>query len=441
MIKHYSSTLLANDLNMSVRTGSENGSGPDDSASESTGSSSSPIAIAGSSRHGSALLPDPPTPSPQRCTATSPYRTPPTSSSPPPTNHGDGPFTGLVFGVLPDQWEPEILMEAQRMIVVSVGFLLVESRRCTDSQLGGGKVRRPGARVHPPPELLLLPLIYEQRTPGGSLITPLPAGWNNLKFVVTPWIVSCHQLWRRIGYERPILLGLDPSIMTPSGPAVTTSTTALGYRHSAANLMEEMMRLRERHAAEVAALHEQLQLQQVELDKRRTSSAALAEEITENLKGFLRVELERQIQATDTDNFGRYAVKKPSSTNVKNDIDSLDQLSLLPPTPETAGCSRLSKTCENRMPRAPTSADPSPTSLEDKSVALTADISAFFAQTESCYQTSSTSSVDRAERTLSGIRRILFPSQPSKKRASESEESPQPIKKLKSRPYWYRIFG
>lgn len=290
--------------------------------------------------------------------------------------------------------------------------------------------------------------MYEQRIPGGSLIAPLPAGWHDLKFVVTPWVVSCRLLGRRIGYEGPILLGLDPSIMTPAGPPITTSTTAMGHRHSAANLEEELTRVHDRHAAEIAALHGQLQRQQVELN-RRTSPAALAEEITENLKGYLRVELERQIRAIDTDFWARTPTHNDSSNDVKGKENVLYRLSSLWRAPDTAERLGLTKAYEYDEPRTSSSTDQKSMSLEDKSAVLTADISVLLAQEESlfaekegrCHAVSPASLPHSAGATTRSIRRFFFPTQPSKRRASESDEPAPQAKRMKPRPYWYRIFG
>lgn len=428
-------------LDMSAQRVTKVNQHPDDSTSESAGSSSLPLTPPTTCKQESDLPLAPSTPSPRHSPPDSPFPTPPSSSSPPPASQSEGPFEGLVFGVLPDQWEPEVLLEAQRMIVVSSVRLSPTGLPRADTQLGGGKVRRPGSPATPPPELLLLPLMYEQRIPGSSLITPLPAGWHDLKFVVTPWVVSCHLLGRRIGYERSILLGLDPSIMTPSGPDVTPATTAMGLRHSAADPETELLQTNDRHAAEVAALHKRLQTQQEELNRRRTSLAALAEEITENLKGFLRVELERQIQAFVTDNRVRHAFTCPRS-DVNRSSDALDLHSPSSPEQETAertwpdearavttagtlGSTDLTATSQEDQPEPPTSEMPALTAQKDsRRCALPAQLPAITAGTA-----------------MRSLRDLCFPSKPMKRQTPHLSQVAPPAKRPKSRPYWYRIFG
>lgn len=282
--------------------------------------------------------------------------------------------------------------------------------------------------------------MYEQRVPGSSLIAPLPAGWHDLKFVVTPWVVSCHLLGRRIGYERSILLGLDPSIMTPSGPDVTTSTTAMGLRHSAADPEEELLQTNDRHAAEVAALRKRLQIQQEELN-RRTSLAALAEEITGNRKGFLRAELERQIQAFDTDNRVRHVFTCPRS-DANGLSDALDRHSPSPPEQETAERTWPNEARAVTTARTPGSTDLTAMSLEDKADSLTSEMSALIAQNDSrrCALPALLPAIT-AGTAMRSLRDLCFPSKPMKRRTPHTSQGAPPAKKIKSRPYWYRIFG
>lgn len=373
---------------------------------------------------------EPPTSSPHRWPSEPAVHGRTSTSNSPSTSADEGPFAGLVFGVLPDQWDQTVLLEAQRMIVVSAKSPEVVLPR-TDSQLGGGRIRRPGATSDYLPELLLSPLVYEQRTPGASLAEPLPPGWSDLKLVVTPWVVSCHVLGRRLSLEGAILLGLDPSIML-SSPEVATSATR-DLRHYAADLEEKLAQAHDRHAAEVAAMQARFRLVQEELD-RRSAPATCAEEITKI--PVLRVELERQLRAFDTDNWVQQDFGDHRS-DVKGTMDALDR-----PAPSlrgraTAECSCLTKACEDRKHRTVSSAAVTTTVGEDKSAALTS-----ISDTEALNSRLRCGSSSQLPDTTVGssMRELCFPSWSNKRPALGLEPAP-PAKKRKPHPFWSRVFG
>lgn len=284
--------------------------------------------------------------------------------------------------------------------------------------------------------------MYEQRTPGESIASALPAEWHGLKLVITPWLVSCHELGRRIDFERSILLGLDPSIMTQPRSDITASATAVDGRHSTAELEEKLAQAYERHSVEVAAMQERFLCQQEELERCRNASASLAEEITGNLKGFLREELERQNRPIDTSNWVRQAV-----IDLRSDIESmrvaLDRLSSSPGAQATAECARSARTCEHKGLRTLASKLTLSTSPGDQRAAEMAEVSTHESQPASSCPTGSPLTSSGGRVAMCSMLAYLFPTSPVKRRCSDSEEGIQaPLaKRRKSHPLWSRVFG